>query len=172
MAKLRMAHASTHGARLGQFKLCTGEIEPNRSRVAHVYFTTRGKYINGRAKLESICDKVEQPIAAIKWKDSTSRTAMTTAHEIGQYGHVLGMWHHLHSPNGARLQNAQMTISLLTTSELLLTPQMVSAWKPKKRSLTQTHLIVEFVTNVASFCAPLAAGVKELDYVVCGKVLV
>ena len=40
------------------------------------------------------------------------------------------------------------------------------------RSMTQTHLIVEFVTNVASFCAPLAAGVKELDYVVCGKVLV
>ena len=59
-------------------------------KVAHVYFTAGKMYFNGRATQESICDEVKHPIAVIRWLDSISRTATTTAHEIG---HVLGMWH-------------------------------------------------------------------------------
>jgi len=78
-----------------------GSLDPKKSfKVAHVYFTNKGKYVNGRARLESICDKSITPVAAIRWQRSTLRTARTTAHEIG---HLLGMFHDFKpSKNNAR----------------------------------------------------------------------
>ena len=69
----------------------SGENSTSRKyKVAHLYFTAAGRLVTGRGNLESICHEVEKPIAAIKWQESISRTAMATAHDIG---HVLGMYH-------------------------------------------------------------------------------